>query len=335
MPQVLDFDNKRAYFRKELDKMKRSDYNFHGLEVHVTRQNIFQDSFAQLSAKKGNELKGKIRVTFNDEEGLDAGGLLREWYLLLSREIFNENYALFKTNVNGVTFMPSTTSSVNQNHLQYFRFIGKIVAKALFDNEKLDAYFTRSFYKHILGQPLSYHDMEDIDPGYYKNLKWMLENDISSMDFMFSYEEDILGERKMTDLIPNGRNIPVTEENKLDYVREICYAKMAKDIRAQIEAFLEGFHELIPPQLVAIFDSKELELMISGTPDIDSNALSTLISYACVVQDLKENTDYQGYTKDSEVIQWLWEILETFDHQAKASFVQFVTGKTQVPCSPT
>ena len=72
------------------------------------------------------------------------------------------------------------------------------------------------------------------------------------------------------DLIPNGRNITVTQENKHDYVQKICYAKMAKDIQEQIEAFLEGFHEIIPANLISVFDSRELELMISGLPDIDS-----------------------------------------------------------------
>lgn len=51
----------------------------------------------------------------------------------------------------------------------------------------LDAYFTRAFYKHILGQPLSISDMEDIDPTYYKNLKWILDNDISAFDLTFRY----------------------------------------------------------------------------------------------------------------------------------------------------
>eukprot|EP01017_Pseudomicrothorax_dubius_P009143 TRINITY_DN1305_c0_g1_i7.p1 TRINITY_DN1305_c0_g1~~TRINITY_DN1305_c0_g1_i7.p1 ORF type:complete len:298 (+),score=80.12 TRINITY_DN1305_c0_g1_i7:66-959(+) len=224
----------------------------------------------------------------------------------------------FKTNVNGVTFMPSPHSNVNQHHLQYFKFVGRIVAKALMDNHQLDAYFTRSFYKHILGQPLTYHDMEDIDPSYYKNLKWILENDVSPLELNFSYEDNTFDQHVIIDLIPNGRNILVTEENKQDYVREICYAKMAKDIKAQIEAFLDGFHELIPAHLIAIFDSKELELMISGLPDID-------------LQDLKDNTEYHNYSRDSAQVKWFWEVIETFDQQSKAAFLQFVTGTSKVP----
>ena len=123
----------------------------------------------------------------------------------------------------------------------------------------------------MLGQPLTYHDMQDTDPEFYKSLKWTLENNVTDMGFTFSYTEDEFGVLKVMELIPDGKNVEVTEENKEEYVNKLCYAKMAKDIKDQIEAFLEGFHELIPPNLIRIFNAKELELMISGLPDIDSN----------------------------------------------------------------
>ena len=81
---------------------------------------------------------------------MDGGGVSREWYLLLSKEIFNPNYALFKPSANQVTFQPNPTSFVNEHHLVFFQFIGKVMAKALIDNMMLDAYFTRAFYKNIL-----------------------------------------------------------------------------------------------------------------------------------------------------------------------------------------
>lgn len=152
-----------------------------------------------------------------------------------------------------------------------------------------DAYFTRAFYKHILGKPLNIYDMEDIDPQYFKNLKWILENDIKDLEFTFrfnyffilvkfqnikfyflSIERDNFGKLEVHDLIENGRNVMVTNENKKLYVEKVCYAKMAQDIKDQIESFLRGFNELIPRDLISVFDSMELELMISGLPDIDS-----------------------------------------------------------------
>lgn len=89
------------------------------------------------------------------EEGQDAGGLLREWYMIMSREIFNPNYALFMTAPQDrVTYTINPLSYYNNEHLSYFKFVGRIIAKAIYDNKLLECYFTRSFYKHITGQPV-------------------------------------------------------------------------------------------------------------------------------------------------------------------------------------
>jgi E3 ubiquitin-protein ligase HUWE1 len=165
---------------------------------------------------------GKLHIEFSQEEGMDAGGLTREWFLLLSKEIFNPNYALFLPSANGNTFQPSPHSKINPDHLRFFKFVGRFIAKALHDGYMLDAYFTRAFYKHILGQPLSIQDMEDIDPEYYKNLTWILDNDITLFDLTFSYEADEFGYVVSKELIPNGSNIAVTEQNKKEYVKQIC-----------------------------------------------------------------------------------------------------------------
>ena len=112
--------------------------------------------------------------------------------------------------------------------------------------------------------------MEDIDPTYFKNLKWILENEIKDLDLTFSYELEKLGRLEIVDLVKGGRNVQVTEENKHDYVQKICYAKMALEIQEQIKHFLIGFYEIVPAGVVQVFDSMELELMLSGLPEIDS-----------------------------------------------------------------
>jgi E3 ubiquitin-protein ligase HUWE1 len=234
--------------------------------------------------------------------------------------MFNPNYALFKPSAaDNVTFQPNPNSRINPDHLLYFKFIGRIIGKALFDGQMLDAYFTRSFYKHMLGVPVSYQDMEAIDPEYYKNLRWILENDITNvLDHTFSIEKDEFGVVKVEDLKPGGRNIPVTEENKIEYVKLITEMKMTTAIKEQIEAFLSGFHELVPKALISIFNEHELELLISGLPDID-------------VEDLRANTEYVGYTTESPVIQWFWNVVTNMSREEKANLIQFVTGTSKVP----
>jgi len=216
MPRVLDFDNKRTYFKHEIRKLRKGSYG--SLRLKVTRKNLFMESFNQIITKKPHELRGKLNVQFYDEEGVDAGGVAREWFLSLSREMLNPDYALFRPAAHGSTSQPSPQSHVNPDHLRFFKFVGRVIGKALHDGYMLDSYFTRSFYKHMLSHPLTYHDIEDIDPDYYRNLKWILENDITGLDVTFSYESDEFGQLVTRDLIPDGRNIPVTEENKKEYV---------------------------------------------------------------------------------------------------------------------
>lgn len=192
------------------------------------------------------------------EEGQDAGGLLREWYVIISREIFNPMYALFTISPGDrVTYMINQLSHCNSNHLFYFKFVGRVigtytssnsyfafhsyahffflVAKAIYDNKLLECYFTRSFYKHILGKPVRYTDMESEDYSFYQGLAFLMENTVDELGYelTFSTEVQEFGVTEIRDLIPNGRNIPVTEVNKMEYIRLVCQMKMTGAIRKQ------------------------------------------------------------------------------------------------------
>lgn len=86
----------------------------------------------------------------------------------------------------------------------------------------------------------------------------------------------------------------------------------------QIDAFLEGFHDIIPVDLVRIFSEQELELLISGLPDID-------------VDSWKNNTELHGYSSGDPVIQWFWRAVRSFDQTQKANLLMFITGTSKVP----
>ncbi|KAJ0858811.1 putative HECT domain, armadillo-like helical, HECT, E3 ligase catalytic domain-containing protein [Helianthus annuus] len=324
-PRLIDFDNKRLYFRSRI--RQQHDQHLTGpLRISVRRAYVLEDSYNQLRMRPTQELKGRLNVHFQGEEGIDAGGLTREWYQLLSRVIFDKGALLFTTGGNNATFQPNPNSVYQTEHLSYFKFVGRVVAKALFDGQLLDVYFTRSFYKHILGVKVTYHDIEAVDPDYYKNLKWLLENDVSDiLDLTFSMDADeekhILYEKtEVTDyeLKPGGRNIRVTEETKHEYVDLVAEHILTNAIRPQINSFLEGFNELIPRELISIFNDKELELLISGLPEID-------------LDDLKANTEYTGYTIGSSVVTWFWEVVNAFNKEDRARLLQFVTGTSKVP----
>ena len=326
-PWTLDFDNKRTFFTTKLRQLQ-DEHGPGQTKLSVRRSEVFMDSFHQLRHRSASEMRGKLSVQFSGEEGVDAGGLVREWFGILAREIFNPNYALFRTaGGKASTFHPNPMSWVNPDHLSFFEFCGRVVGKAMFDDQRLDAYFTRSFYKHMLDSPVSWMDFEVEDPDYYKQLQWILATDLSSAaaqgvaeHLSFTVDVDEFGSVRVVDLVPGGSDISVTESNKRDYVRLVCEYKMTAATAPQVSSFLKGFHELIPADLIgSLFDDKELELLISGLPTIN-------------LADLRSNTDYVNFTASSPQIMWLWKVLETdFSQEMLAWFLQFVTGSTQVP----
>lgn len=318
MPNLLDFENKRNYFKKELAQLKRNQYR-DMIQLFIRRDNIFMDAYAQLGVKLPEEMQGKLHIQFTGERGQDAGGLTRDFFIELSREMFNPNYSLFRLSSSGSTYYPNPKSYVERDHLRYFKFIGRVIGKAIFDECLLECYFVKSLYKIMTGEPLLFQDLEDFDNEFYNNLKWCLQNDITPLYATFVAEQDFFGRSEDFELIENGRNVAVTNENKDQYIEKLTYFKLYQCIQKQIDAFLEGFYELIPKDLISIFNHKELELLISGLPNFDIN-------------DLKQNTEYvSGYNANSPQVIWLWEILETFENSERAEFLQFVTGSSKVP----
>ncbi|KAH3666429.1 hypothetical protein WICMUC_005697 [Wickerhamomyces mucosus] len=317
-PRVLEFDNKKNYFDRKLhsEELEKTTLN-----ISVRRDQVFLDSFRSLFFKSKEEFRNsKLEISFKGEAGVDAGGVTREWYQVLSRQMFNPDYALFLPVASDkTTFHPNRTSGVNPEHLSFFKFIGRVIGKAIFDNCFLDCHFSRDVYKSILGRSVSLKDLETIDLDYYKSLMWMLENDITDIIIeTFSVDTDDYGEVKTIDLVPDGREISVTEENKHDYVRLVVEYRLQKSVKEQVDNFLQGFHEIIPKDLISIFDEQELELLISGLPDID-------------VDDWKNNTVYVNYTPSSQEISYFWRAVRSFDKEERAKLLQFATGTSKVP----
>ncbi|EMR65349.1 putative e3 ubiquitin-protein ligase ptr1 + rna transporter 1 protein [Eutypa lata UCREL1] len=322
-PKVLEFDNKRNWFNRSVHNRNQQapGRGFPTLQLQVRREHVFHDSFKSLYFKSGDEMKfGKLSIRFHGEEGVDAGGVTREWFQVLSRQMFDPNYALFvPVSSDRTTFHPNKLSGINDEHLMFFKFIGRVIGKALYEGRVLDCYFSRAVYKRILGKPVSVKDMESFDPDYYKSLVWMLENDITDIiTESFSVEDDVFGVTRIEDLCEDGRNVPVTEDNKHEYVRLVVEHKLLSSVKEQMENFLKGFHEIIPAELISIFNEQELELLISGLPDID-------------VDDWKSNTEYHNYTPSSPQIQWFWRAVRSLDKEELAKLLQFVTGTSKVP----
>uniref|UniRef100_UPI00358ED34A E3 ubiquitin-protein ligase SMURF2-like n=1 Tax=Myxine glutinosa TaxID=7769 RepID=UPI00358ED34A len=288
--------------------------------IEVSREEIFEESYRQIMKMRAKDLKKRLMVKFRAEEGLDYGGVAREWLYLLSHEMLNPYYGLFQYSRNDIyTLQINPDSAVNPEHLSYFHFVGRVMGMAVFHGHYIDGGFTLPFYKQLLGKPITLGDMEAVDPDLHKSLVWILENDITGvLENAFCVEHEAFGQIVQHELRPNGQNLPVTEDNKKDYVRLYVSWRFLRGIEAQFLSLQKGFHELVPQHLLQPFDEKELELIIGGLGKID-------------VADWKANTRLKHCSNESSVVRWFWQAVESLDEERRARLLQFVTGSSRVP----
>jgi HECT-domain (ubiquitin-transferase) len=201
------------------------------------------------------------------------------------------------------------------------------MGKALFDRQLVAGHMAHFIYKHMLGWPLTFKDIESIDEEYYNNLKQLRElaemgEDLSMLCLDFSTTQEVMGVKETINLIENGANIEVNNDNFAEYLEACFKYRMMDRIKPQLTELLLGFFDVIPEPLLTVFDFQELELLMCGLPEID-------------LEDWKEHTEYSGDFEttggDAPACEWFWEVVQEFDQEMKARLLQFVTGTSGVP----
>ncbi|XP_063062947.1 NEDD4-like E3 ubiquitin-protein ligase WWP1 [Engraulis encrasicolus] len=291
------------------------------VKITVSRQTLFEDSFQQIMALKPYDLRRRLYVIFRGEEGLDYGGLAREWFFLLSHEVLNPMYCLFEyAGKSNYCLQINPASTINPDHLAYFCFIGRFIAMALFHGKFIDTGFSLPFYKRMLNKKLILKDLESIDPEFYNSLIWIRDNNIEEcgLEMYFSVDMEILGKITSHDLKPDGAELLVTEENKEEYIGLMAEWRFSRGVEGQTKAFLDGFNEVVPLQWLQYFDEKELEVMLCGMQEVD-------------LQDWQRNTVYRHYTRNSKQIMWFWQMVKEVDNEVRLRLMQFVTGTCRLP----
>lgn len=187
----------------------------------------------------------------------------------------------------------------------------------------MKGHMVQTFYKHLLGWPVTFLDLEHLDPAYYKSIKALMEmDDVEYACLDFTVVEDVMGIHKTVELIPNGESVDVTNKNIVQYLEAVLDYRLVGRVRNQLREMLLGFTDVIPPSLLTIFDYQELELLLCGLPHID-------------LEDWMNNTLYTGVfsSEENEVCQWFWETVHEMEEENKARLLQFVTGTSGVPPS--
>ncbi|XP_075387954.1 E3 ubiquitin-protein ligase NEDD4 isoform X2 [Tenrec ecaudatus] len=319
VPYSRDYKRKYEFFRRKLKKQNDIPNKF---EMKLRRATVLEDSYRRIMAvKRADFLKARLWIEFDGEKGLDYGGVAREWFFLISKEMFNPYYGLFEYSAtDNYTLQINPNSGLcNEDHLSYFKFIGRVAGMAVYHGKLLDGFFIRPFYKMMLQKLIILHDMESVDSEYYNSLRWILENDPTELDLRFIIDEELFGQTHQHELKSGGSEIVVTNKNKKEYIYLVIQWRFVNRIQKQMAAFKEGFFELIPQDLIKIFDENELELLMCGLGDVDVN-------------DWQEHTKYKnGYNANHQVIQWFWKAVFMMDAEKRIRLLQFVTGTSRVP----
>eukprot|EP00605_Chrysophyceae_sp_TOSAG23-4_P002481 GSChrysophyteH1.ASY1.ANO1.2744.1 assembled CDS len=328
------FKNKRTYLLNQMSRRmqhlcQKYQVEQRPLQITVNRDNLLEDSLRILHQTPPIEIdQGPIRVRFQGEEGLDAGGLAKDWFIEVSRRLFDDSTGLLIVNdeTGYVTIDPRATNIHSDAECtRLFRAIGTFIAKAIIDGQTLGIKLDPILLCHMIGKTpgmnthISEAERECGEPQFYRGLKWVEDNDPEPADLTFTCSYELFDESHLVELIPLGSQAPVTNANKEQYVNVMTKWLLKDRYEPCLSSLLEGFAMHINiSRYMNLFSISELELLIAGVPHIDVN-------------ELKINAKFGGFVSQSDQVVWLFELLEEFDNDKRAKFLQFISG---CPCLP-
>jgi atrophin-1 interacting protein 5 (WW domain-containing E3 ubiquitin protein ligase 1) len=318
---VLSMDKSFKYKIAQLRYLCLSNSVPNHVKITVSRGNLFEDSFQEIMRKNAVDLRRRLYIQFKGEDGLDYGGIAREWFFLLSHEVLNPMYCLFMyAGSSNYSLQINPASFVNPDHLKYFEFIGRFIAMALFHGKFIYSGFTLPFYKKMLNKKITLKDLESVDAEFYNSIVWIRDNNIDDcdMELYFVVDYELLGEVKTYELKEGGANCPVTELSKEEYIELLVEWRFNRGIEQQTRAFFNGFTSVFPLEWLQYFDERELELLLCGMQEID-------------VDDWQRNTVYRHYAPQSKQVIWFWQFVRSLDQEKRSKLLQFVTGTCRVP----
>ncbi|KAK0585629.1 hypothetical protein LWI29_031580 [Acer saccharum] len=334
-PHVFPFEERVEMFREfiNMDKVTRkmagefAGPGSRSIEIVVRRGHVVEDGFRQLNSL-GSRLKSSIHVSFVSESGLpeaglDYGGLSKEFLTDISKSAFSHEYGLFSQTSNSDRLLiPNAAARYLENGFQMFEFLGRVVGKALYEGILLDYAFSHVFVRKLLGRYSFLDELSTLDPELYRNLMYVkhYDGDVQDLCLDFTVTEESFGKRHIIELKPGGKDVSLTNENKMQYVHAMADYKLNRQMLPFSNAFYSGLTDLIAPSWLKLFNANEFNQLLSGGKhDID-------------VVDLRNNTRYTGgYSEGSRTIKLFWEVVEGFEPNERCLLLKFVTSCSRGP----
>nr|KJB72911.1 hypothetical protein B456_011G204200 [Gossypium raimondii] len=329
-PFLIPFTSRAKIFTSQLASV-RQRHGAHGVftrnRFRIRRDHILEDAYNQMSQLSEEDLRGLIRVTFVnefgvEEAGIDGGGIFKDFMENITRAAFDVQYGLFKETADHLLYPNPGSGMIHEQHLQFFHFLGTLLAKAMFEGILVDIPFA-TFLLSKLKQKYNYlNDLPSLDPELYRHLIFLkhYKGDISELELYFVIVNNEYGEQTEEELLPGGKNIHVTNENVITFIHLVSNHRLNFQIRQQSSHFLRGFQQLMQKDWIDMFNEHELQLLISGSLD------------SLDVDDLRCHTNYAGgYHGEHYVIDMFWEVLKSFSLENQKKFLKFVTGCSRGP----
>ncbi|XP_038881795.1 E3 ubiquitin-protein ligase UPL5 [Benincasa hispida] len=298
-------------------------------EMLIDRSQLLEESFEYITNASVEALRHGLFMEFKNEEATGPG-VLREWFLLVCKAIFNPQNALFVACPNDRRrFFPNPASKVDPMHLNYFNFSGRVIALALMYKVQVGVVFDRVFFLQLAGMRISLEDIRDADPCLYNSCKQILDMDAELVDsdalgltFVSDFEE--LGTRKVVDLCPGGKDMVVNSKNREEYVKLLIDNRFMKSVSEQISYFASGFSDILSDKRThkCFFESLELE-------DLDWMLYGS--ESAISVGDWKAHTEYNGYKETDPQISWFWKIVSGMMPEQRKNLLFFWTSMKYLP----
>ncbi|KAI3652949.1 hypothetical protein MP228_002374 [Amoeboaphelidium protococcarum] len=297
------------------------------LIIEVRRDSIVRDAMFQLEPRRKQDLKKQLKVQFIGEEGVDEGGVQKEFFQLIFRELMDPMYGIFERQEDSGLYW-FTKSTLLQNHvdkvlLEEVCLIGRLIGLAIYNSVILDVQFPVALYKKLSGQKPSLDDLLQYDPMLGKSMEDLLDfkdGDVKDVyDRSFAVDYSVFDQTHQYELLPNGQSIDLTNDNREQFVQLYVDFIFNKSCEKLFQSFADGFWSVCQGSAISLFHPLEMELLICGTLDLDFN-------------ELRKHTQYDGgYAADSPVVSLFWDVAINLDTEQKKRLLFFTTGTDRVP----
>lgn len=296
------------------------------LVLHVNRSNLLQSTLNQIASADSTDLTKPLKICFVGEEGVDEGGVRKEFFQLLCAQLFDLQYGMFVPVNDGRELWFNRDCSWSNDE---FRLIGLLVALAVYNGTILDVSLPLAVYRKLLRQQMTLADVGSIDRELSSGLSKLLAyspaeevQDVFCLTFEVTWED--LGLKKSHELIPNGANIPVTHENRELYVDKYVNWLLVQSVSSQFNEFLTGFSRVISPSMMSMFRAEELEQLVAGVPHLDFKALEKSTEY--IAPDSSS-----GWGPEHPTVKAFWQVIHSLPLAEQQKFLMFSTGSPKAP----